>query len=200
MGRPWWKWKSYEVWRIFELKLARLLTFENYERCRNTKTFSFLRAFYRKHVLKTCTELGAHTVNKIQIEWRYLCPWEISSLFDFFFFLLISVEFKFCYSQSKVLQNYTLLQYSNYLCDFKCLFMGMHVYVCGCLYAQWNNNLIHRGVPSTITDFSCYTLLCFAKNWEFQGPYCFTEPVLGGTCTVPCKRNQGLGVTHQSHG
>lgn len=136
MGRPWWKWKSYEVWRIFELKLARLLTFENYELCRNTKTFSFLRAFYQKHVLKTSTELGVHTVNKIQIEWRYLCPWEISSLFDFFFFLLISVEFKFCCSRSQVLQNYTLLQYSWTTCVISsvCLWVCMSMYVDACMH------------------------------------------------------------------
>ena len=73
--------------------------------------------------------------------------------------------------------------------------MGMHVYVCGCLYAQWNNNLIHRVVPSVVTDFSCYTLFCFAKNWEFQWSYCFNEPMFGGTCTLFCKWNRDQGMT-----
>lgn len=73
--------------------------------------------------------------------------------------------------------------------------MGVPVYVCGCSYAQWNNNLIHRVVPSIVTDLSCYTLFCFAENWEFQGSYCFREPVSGGTCTLFCKWNQDHTVT-----
>lgn len=83
----------------------------------------------------------------------------------------------------------------NYRCDFKCLFLGVPVYACGCSYAQWNNDLIHRVVPSIVTDFSCYTLLCFAGNWEFQGSYCFSEPMSGGTCTLFCKWNQDQAVT-----
>lgn len=83
----------------------------------------------------------------------------------------------------------------NYRCDFKCLFLGVPVYACGCSYAQWNNDLIHRVVPSIVTDFSCYTLLCFAENWEFQGSYCFSEPMSGGTCTLFCKWNQDQAVT-----
>ena len=137
-------------------------------------------------------------MNRIQIEWRYLCSWESASLFYcFFFFLLISVEFKFCYSQSKVLQNYTLLHYSWTTCVISSVYLWvcMSMHLCGCLYAQWNNNLIHRVVPSVVTDFSCYPLFCFAKNWEFQGSYCFNEPMFGGTCTLFCKWNRDQGVT-----
>lgn len=116
-------------------------------------------------------------------------------LIVFFFFLLVSVVFRFCYSKVSLGKLHTSTIRRTTVAVSKCLFMGVPVYVCGCSYAQWNNNLIHRVVPSIVTDLSCYTLFHFAENWGFRGSYCFKEPVSGGTCTLFCKWNQDHTVT-----
>lgn len=142
--------------------------------------FSFLRAFYQKHTLKTYAELRTHTVNRIQTEWRHVCPQKIFSSFfySFFPFLLIITDFKFYYTKLNSCQIVHFCNTLKFPVWFQvCLFMDMHVYICVRLYAQWNN-LIQQVVPSTTTIFGCCrSLFCFVKIWEFQESYYFNEPV-----------------------